>query len=191
MTWELPKTLNLLSSMYLFKPTKEVLENWKGLLTQDTPDFMLNLKEALDKIDLHAKQQLEDLLWEYTRLFIGPYKLPCPPWESVYTSGKKLMMQEAYDQVQEFYLEAGLVVGDPNIMSDHIGAELNFLAVLYEKMNSEAEKCPFYEGIVKRFLDEHARKWIPQFTADLENAADSQFYKALARVTHDAIMKDL
>lgn len=157
-------------------------------MAQDTPDSLAGLKEELDKLNLSSEPELEDLLWDYTRLFIGPYKLPCPPWESVYTSPKRLMMQEAYEAVQDFYEEAGLALDNPDIMADHIGAELNFLAVLCEKMKNEPDKKDYYMKMTQRFLDEHPRQWIPQFTSDLENAANFEFYKALARVTRDLII---
>ena len=181
------KVFNLLSSMYLCKPTKEAVENWKALFSENVPDPLLKLKDAIDKIDLHSDQELEDLLWEYTRLFVGPYKLPCPPWESVYTSAKRLMMQEAYDEVQDLYNELGLKMGDPNIMPDHIGAELNFLAVLFRNLHNNPGKRVYYKDIAKRFLDEHLMRWLPQFISDMEEAANLKFYKALAQVTKDFI----
>lgn len=158
------------------------------MLTQDTPDSLTGLKEALDRLNLRSKREMENLLWEYTRLFIGPYKLPCPPWESVYTSPKRLMMQEAYEAVQDFYEDAGLALDNPGIMADHIGAELNFLAVLYEKIMDQPEKKTYYMDRAKRFGEEHLKKWVPQFTSDMEQAADSNFYKALARITRDVIL---
>ena len=149
---------------------------------------MLDLKDALDEIDLKSERELKDLLWEYTRLFIGPYKLPCPPWESVYTSPKKLLMQDAYDEVQKSYDELGLMVNNLDILPDHIGAELNFLAVLFQKINSEPEKRLSYINIAKKFCDEHLMKWIPQFTRDMEEAANILFYETLARVTRTFTM---
>ncbi len=181
------KILGLFSSMYLCKPTKAAIENWQILLAEEVPDFMSGLKESINRIDSDSEKQLADLLWEYTRLFIGPYKLPCPPWESVYTSGKRLMMQEAYDEVRDLYSEVGLKIDHPNIMPDHIGTELNFLAVLYIKISDDHEKRPYYKDIAKRFLDEHLKRWIPQFTLDMEEAANIKFYKALAKVTRDFI----
>jgi len=189
MTLDFPKTLNLLSSMYLCKPTREAIENWKALLSEDVPDFMLDLKDAIDEINLNSEQELEDLLWEYTRLFIGPYKLPCPPWESVYTSPKKLMMQDAYSEVQNFYGKVGLAINNPDIMPDHTGAELNFMAVLFQKMDNEPEKRLYYMDIAKRFIDEHLIKWVPQFTMDMEKATDSHFYKALAKATMNLVFE--
>ena len=181
------KIFNLLSSMYLCKPTREAIQNWKTLLDENVPDLMLGLKGAIDEIDQNSEQELEDLLWEYTRLFVGPYKLPCPPWESVYTSAKRLMMQEAYDEVQDLYNELGLKMGDPNIMPDHIGAELNFLAVLFGNLHNNPGKRVYYKDIAKRFLDEHLMRWFPQFISDMEEAANLKFYKALAQVTKDFI----
>lgn len=191
MTLDLSRTLSLLSSIYLCKPSKEALENWRELLSEDMPDFLSELKDVLDDIDLDSERELEDLLWEYTRLFIGPYKLPCPPWESVYTSPKRLMMQEAYDDVREFYNEVGLTMNDSNVICDHIGAELNFLAILFQKMNRETKKRVYYMDVAKRFLGEHLIKWIPQFSIDMERAAVSHFYKTLARVTRDFIMTEI
>ncbi len=190
MAIEASNILGLLSIFYLCKPTKEAVENWRLLLSEDIPDSLLKLKDALDKIDLNSDHELEDLLWEFTRLFIGPYKLPCPPWESVYTSGRRLMMQEARDQVQDFYSEVGLKIGNPNIMTDHIGAELNFLAVLHEKMDGNPEKGSYYTNLAKRFLDEHLMKWIPQFTLDMEESTSSRFYKSLAQVTRDLMLTE-
>ncbi len=187
MAIESSKILGLLSNLYLCKPTKEAVESWRTLLCEEVPDSLLKLKDALDKIDLNSEQELEDLLWEFTRLFIGPYKLPCPPWESVYTSGRRLMMQEAYDEVQDFYQDVGLEIRNPEINADHIGAELNFLAVLYGKMNGDPEKRLYYMDIAKRFLDEHLMSWIPQFTLDMEEAACFALYKVLAQVTREFI----
>lgn len=151
---------------------------------------MSDLKTALSELSENSEPALDDLLWEYTRLFIGPHKLPCPPWESVYTSVKRLMMQEAYDEVKDLYAGIGLAVNDPTILADHVAAELNFLAVLYEKLNAEPEKSPFYLAMKKRFYEEHLNKWIGQFTSDMEEAAVSPFYKTLARLTRDLVKSE-
>ena len=157
------------------------------MFSEAVPEILSDLKDALDQIDMASDSELEDLLWEYTRLFIGPYKLPCPPWESVYTSPKRLMMQEAYDEVRDYYNKAGLTVNNQGIMADHIGAELNFLAVVLQKANSDPEKEQYYRDLASGFLAEHIIKWIPQFAQDMENAADISFYKTLATVTRSMI----
>lgn len=181
------EAIELLSSMYLCKPSREVIENWKRALAEDSSSFLDDLKKATIDIDTAAEKEMEDLMWDYTRLFIGPYKLPCPPWESVYTSPKKLMMQDAADQVMRLYEEAGLAINTADIMPDHIGAELNFLAVLLQRMQSEKDGNERYMRIAEKLLNDHLLKWMPEFTRDMEDAAESSFYKALARTTRDVI----
>jgi TorA maturation chaperone TorD len=179
--------LQLLSSMYLCKPSQESLTGWTSLLGADTPALLDDLKGALSGIDTTSDGIMEDLLWDYTRLFIGPYKLPCPPWESVYTSQKKLMMQDAADDARRAYAELGLVIDDLAVMPDHIGAELNFLAILYERAGERREDQSDHVRIGDAFLNDHLTKWVPQFTADMEIAAETHLYKALARTTRNTI----
>ena len=177
----------MLSSMYLCKPSREVLENWKTALSGESSLFLNELRKALNEIDATSKTELEELLWEYTRLFIGPYKLPCPPWESVYTSPKRLMMQDAAVQVQELYEQAGLSINTAEVMPDHIGAELNFLAVLLERTHSEINSKSKQVDMTEKLLNEHLLTWSPDFTRDMENAAETPFYRALARATRKVI----
>ncbi len=181
------EVMELLSSMYLCEPSMTAIENWKMALAGDASFVLQGLKEAIDEINTASHDELEGLLWDYTRLFIGPYKLPCPPWESVYTSPKRLMMQDAADQVMKLYREAGLSIETPDIMPDHIGAELNFLALLLRKSHSEAEGQEELQRITDNFLNEHILKWLPDFTRDMENAAETRTYRALARVTRNLV----
>jgi TorA maturation chaperone TorD len=181
------EALSLLSSMYLCKPSREALKNWKTALSGESSLFLDELKKSLNEIDTTSETELEELLWEYTRLFIGPYKLPCPPWESVYTSPKRLMMQDAAVQVQELYEQAGLSINTAEVMPDHIGAELNFLAVLLERTHSEINSKSKQVDMTEKLLNEHLLTWSPNFTRDMENAAETPFYRALARATRKVI----
>lgn len=173
--------------MYLCAPTRGSLANWRQLLGDDPLAGAEDLRRALDAIDLDSEQELEDILWEYTRLFIGPHRLPCPPLESVYTSPKRLMMQEAHDEVREFYCRVGIEVGSANVMPDHIGAELNFLSILFAGLTDKPEERPRYEKLADEFLAAHLRNWVPRFAGDMEQAAGSPLYKALARITRAAV----
>jgi TorA maturation chaperone TorD len=165
--------------MYLCKPSREAIENWKSMLAEDPSNLLDGVKKAIGAIDTSSEEELEDLLWEYTRLFIGPYKLACPPWESVYTSSTRLLMQDAANEVLKMYQEAGLAVSTADVMPDHVGAELNFLAVLLQKLDSEQGRDQYID-LMERFLTEHLLKWVPGFTEDMEMAAETPLYKALA-----------
>jgi TorA maturation chaperone TorD len=180
-------TLKLLSSMYLCKPSAQAIAGWSALLADDPPAHLGQLKQALASIDPASEQTMEDLLWDYTRLFIGPYKLPCPPWESVYTSQKKLMMQDAADEVRGAYAGLGLALDDAGVMPDHIGAELNFLALACERMAGRPGSSSDCARIGAAFLNDHLLNWVPQFSADMEIAAETPLYKALAKTTRSAL----
>jgi len=181
-----PGVLKLLSSMYLCKPSRETIAGWRSLLRGD--DTVLDeIRGALNAIDTASERILEDLLWDYTRLFIGPYRLPCPPWESVYTSQKKLMMQDAADEVRRIYAAFGLSVEEAGVMPDHIGIELNFLALVYERASERNAKQSDCIRIGDAFLNDHLMKWAPQFTADMQMAAEAPLYKALAKTTRTTL----
>lgn len=181
------EAIELLSSMYLCKPSREALENWKTALSGDVSLFLDELKKAINEIDITSDTELEELLWEYTRLFIGPYKLPCPPWESVYTSPKRLMMQDAAGQVRELYAEAGLTINTDDVMPDHIGVELNFLAVLLQRTHSVSGDKEEQVKRTGKLLNDHLLKWTPKFTQDMEDAAETPFFRALARTTRQVL----
>lgn len=178
----------LLSSMYLCKPTREILITWSELLEGCDEPALQCLRTALAGFDFNDEQQLEDVLWEYTRLFIGPYKLPCPPLESVYTSQKRLMMQEAHDQVRDFYLKAGFEVASDDVMLDHIGVELNFIAVLLGKSSEVEASENQYSSLARQFAAEHLIPWVPQFAKDMEQSSELPLYKSLAQITVNTIV---
>lgn len=77
---------------------------------------------------------LTELAVDYFNVFYGvgvdSYSA-AHPFESVYTSPKRLLMQEARDQVLEVYREAGLAKQESwREGEDHIALELEYLQVL-------------------------------------------------------------
>lgn len=177
----------MLSSMYLCKPSREAVTKWKEALAEDSSIFLAGLKKSINDIDVASEEEMESILWDYTRLFIGPYKLPCPPWESVYTSPKRLMMQDAADQVRRLYGEAGLAISSVEVMPDHIGAELNFLALLLSRIESGSDNKEVCMSIAEGFLKDHLQKWAPDFAADMGKAAETPLYRALAATTKNML----
>jgi TorA maturation chaperone TorD len=184
--WPRSRTFGLLAGMYLCRPSREAIEAWRSLFGANVPEPLRELQWALFAIDVWNETVLEELLWEFTRLFIGPYRLPAPPWESVYASSKRLLMQEAYDAVLECYGDAGVAVADPDVLADHVGAQMNFLAVLYERVESGTGSGNDLE-MVDRFLAEHVARWVPTFARDLEKGAEKDLYRSLAAATRAVI----
>jgi TorA maturation chaperone TorD len=98
-------------------------------------------------------------------------------------------MQEAHDQVKAVYAEAGVELGGPNILADHVGAELNFLAILLERAEVGSTDGYACRQRFEQFCDRHLRSWIPRFTTDLEEATDTALYRALARATRNVVQR--
>ena len=186
---DLARIVSLLSSMYLVQPTREAIEGWRIALAGDLPDFAAPLKQAVDAAaGLASEGKIEVLQTEYAGLLIGPAALPCPPWESIYTSPNRQMMQEAHDAVAALYAEAGLAVQQTSVLPDHIGAELHFLSLLLERVEhgTEQEQKTALD-LADRLLDDHVNRWVGPFTQDLEQAAHATLYITLARVTRNMV----
>jgi TorA maturation chaperone TorD len=182
-----PGTLILLGSMYLSSPAKETIERWIAAAGDPTM-AAAPLRDALQALDTGNVQAVEDLQTEFTRLLVGPAKLPSPPWESVYTSEHRQMMQEAHGAVKALHAEAGMNIDDSRVMPDHIGAELLFLAALLDRLGDENdEQRQRTLDIADRLLDEHLNRWVGPFTNDLEKASRFPIYKALAGSTRDVL----
>ena len=94
----------------------------------------------LSGADAHA---ITELAVDYVRAFIGhgtdAYSAAYP-YESVYTSPKRLMMQEARDEVLAIYRSEGLdKLPSWKETEDHIALELEFMAVLGDRIVAAAQ----------------------------------------------------
>lgn len=132
---------------------------------------------------------LEELSVDYSRVFIGQgidaYSAAYP-FESVYTSRKRLLMQNARDEVLAIYRSEGL---DKNSSwrdgEDHISLELEFQKVLCDRtldcLRSNNEEGATALLLTQRnFLKGHLCSWIPMMTSDMKRYAQSDFYLGLA-----------
>jgi len=86
---------------------------------------------------------LTDLAVDYARVFLGAgvfEGVVASPYESVYTSKERLIMQEARDQVLAVYNSKELQCAEPlEIPEDHIALELEFLAHLCREILNAGE----------------------------------------------------
>lgn len=134
---------------------------------------------------------LDELAADYARTFLSAGVADgraAFPFESVYTSPEKLVMQDAYEAVHRLLCAEGVAPEEPDLYDDHLGIELAFMAHLAGKtaralaqMRSEdAEKGLDEE---KAFLAAHLLNWTGKFFKDLDEVAASRFYRALGRYT--------
>ena len=135
---------------------------------------------------------ITDLAVDYVRAFIGhgvdAYSAAYP-FESVYTSPKRLMMQEARDEVLAVYRSEGLdKLPSWKESEDHIALELEFMAVLGDRIVTAAEAADEAEverllSTQRNFLEDHLASWAPLMTADLRRFAQCGLYQGLASLT--------
>ncbi len=161
----------------------------------DVPDrFVLFLKEL--RGEFTQKPFMEQLKTEYTRLFIGPTKLPAPPWESVYRSKQGLLFQESTLAVREFYRKFNMLPQDyPHVADDSLALELHFMAKLSEKAldalrADRMEDLNYYLNGQNIFLQSHLLVWVPKFLERMADAPSDLMYPQLALVTDDFLRRD-
>ncbi|MCR5582878.1 MAG: molecular chaperone TorD family protein [Eggerthellaceae bacterium] len=142
---------------------------------------------------------LTELAVDYFNVFYGvgvdSYSA-AHPFESVYTSPKRLLMQEARDEVLEIYRQAGLEKQkDWREGEDHIALELEYLQVLSERIAQALEEGD--ENVAaallqkqRSFLDEHVLVWTPMLTSDMRRFAKTDLYRGLADVTDGFLEAD-
>jgi TorA maturation chaperone TorD len=132
-----------------------------------------------------------DLASEYAALFLNASRRAVHPFESVYTSAERLIMQRARDEVLTEYRKEGLDrVGDFREPEDHIAIELEFMAYLCQKAAGAVEagdKAAALEYLNRQdsFLKKHLLVWVPEFCQDVQRATKIGFYKGIARITEE------
>lgn len=142
---------------------------------------------------------LDRLKGDYVRLFIGPSRLPAPPWESVYVTGERLLFQQSTLDVREAYRFAGYQsTGYPHAADDHLATELGFMRAL--ALDSE-RACASGDGerlavLLSRqimFLSEHINAWVPRFADEISATRPrvaGDFYRLLASMARDVCAAD-
>lgn len=147
----------------------------------------------------HGNDALLDLAKDFVKVFIGhgnnAYSAAYP-FESVYTSEKRLMMQEARDELLRTYASAGLVLGDTwHDPEDHVALLLEYMGIMSNRtkealMAGEDETALALIADQQAFLQRHLAGWIPMLTADMERFAQTDFYRGLAQVTCGYVQED-
>lgn len=140
-----------------------------------------------------------DLAVDYTRVFIGhgvDAFSAAYPFESVYTSEKRLLMQEARDEVLAIYRSAGLDKQDTwKEGEDHVALELEFEQILAKRTVDALSKENETEAaalltIQKNFLDDHLASWASMMTSDMKRFAQTDLYRGLAYLTDGFLETD-
>jgi TorA maturation chaperone TorD len=189
---------DLLRLTFLAEPTRELVGSLKGgAMLRDFPfmDESVELaKGAGEAADWMSRPQAdsdefyEELHWDYTRMFIGPYELPAPAWESAYCNEERLLFQKETLEVRRAYLRYGYLPKEfGREADDHLGLELDFMFQL-SAMAVDRADAEDWAGLAdvlrdqKGFLDEHLLQWVPQWSRDVVRSAQTGFYRGMAQV---------
>lgn len=139
-----------------------------------------------------------ELAIDYVSTFIGHgvngYSAAYP-YESVYTSERRLLMQEARAEVLATLRENELVRGNWNEAEDHIALELEFMQRMAlraaEALGDAAEEEAIaYLRTSYDFLENHLLNWVPMLVADMRMHARTLFYQGLAQLTLGSLQED-
>ena len=130
-----------------------------------------------------------ELAIDYVSTFIGHgvngYSAAYP-YESVYTSERRLLMQEARAEVLATLRENELMRGSWNEAEDHIALELEFM----QRMALRAAEAVAYLRTSYDFLENHLLNWVPMLVADMRMHARTLFYQGLAQLTLGSLQED-
>ena len=141
---------------------------------------------------------INELAIDYVRTFIGHGVngfSAAYPFESVYTSERRLMMQEARAEVLQTLRENNLKRGSWTEGEDHIALELEFMQRMAlraaEALSDNAEdEAIAYLRTSYDFLENHLLNWVPMLVADMRMHARTLFYQGLGQLTLGSLQED-
>ena len=128
---------------------------------------------------------LLDLARDYARTFIGHgnnARSAAYPFESVHTSEKRLLMQDARDEVLAIYRANLLKKGEEwNDCEDHIALELEFMQVMSERTAKALKEGKEDEAVEmlktqRAFVGQHLANWVPMFVSDIKYFSQTDLY---------------
>ncbi|RJQ70819.1 MAG: hypothetical protein C4519_19615 [Desulfobacteraceae bacterium] len=168
------------------------------------------LRKALADLSSEACKEVECLLEscrnapdtdalqvEYTRLFLGPFSAPAPPYGSVYLEQERRLMGDSTVDARKHYLTMGVDLSpDFKEAPDHICAELEFMHVLIS-MGLKAIEDSDYELLAENvrhqrsFLLHHLGAWLPTFANKVMEHSQAGFYRYLAAAAAKFVAEDM
>lgn len=160
----------------------ESYARWMAHFASDSEDSSTQLNSTSTKnINVHVT-------FEYNRLFVGPASPLAPPYESVYRSADRLVMQDTTLKVRSWYHKENLRAGNMgNEPDDFIATELEYAAYLLFKAHKLLQegllsKSLLYIQNYNLFLEKHLSRWIPEFVETLSSGAQSQLFKDIGKI---------
>ena len=162
-----------------------VSENLDELLNL-TRDFSQEFKEHKFVLEFekckNEPQALDEIRYEFNRLFVGPKRPKAEPYESVYFDYQTMFGAKTM-QVRSFYESSGLKLEDAQLdkfPDDFIGYELQYLYFLSFSALKAEDEAKFNEILRKKaeFIAAHPSQWFCKFAARCDEHANLDFWKS-------------
>ncbi|HEY0847410.1 MAG TPA: molecular chaperone TorD family protein [Noviherbaspirillum sp.] len=154
-----------------------------GKIHPDLANRARALGEAFSSEDVQA------LLVDYTRLFLGPLQALASPYASSWLNTAATSGEPASSAVLEHYRAGGLDLDEEfNDLPDHIAVELEFLYLLTFKRHDaeragQTEEQSALADLECQFLKTHLGAWVTPFASAVKSGAQTAFYRELAELT--------
>ena len=182
-----------LASLYLYELTDEQIEAFAHI--EVAGDGTL-IDEGLRTIKEYLRHRhggtRQELAVDYARVFLGAGsydRVLAPPYESVFTSEERILMQDARDGAVTYYRRAGLdLPADNTTPEDHLGFELQFAAALADNANEalaadDGETFAEVVSLARSFFVHHQQNWLPALCEAIDEFAETDFYRGVAQMT--------
>lgn len=162
---------------------EELLSNLAALLKELCPGAADYAEEMIKLLSVYS---YEELLVDYSRLFVGPGELLAAPYGSVYLEKDRRVMGDSTMAVMAFYSSQGLVLDSEfKDLPDHIAVELEFMHYLIFKEIEALDASDITTAAAildsqDTFMNKFLRPWVDKFSGRTAEGAETGFYRALA-----------
>ncbi len=165
-----------------FIENTDIFDSLKLSFDVACPDCAALVEQMQEAVKENTAQEL---LVEYAKLFIGPFKTLAPPYSSLYF-GSDMLMNDETIWVMNCYKKAGLEFNkELNDVPDHVAVETEFM---YHLIHSEIKELDagnrdnahvFWEH-QQTFFTRHYKKWVPKFCEKILSETKNEYYKKLS-----------
>ena len=185
-----------LGGLYIMEVDEETLANMKQMqfptdcANEELAEAYRGLEKAIADLN---NEDLEDVAADYAKTFLAAGEatgVAAFPYESIYTNKKREIGGRTEQETLALYALHGWEPSKDmfRTMNDHIGLELEFMAVLCEEellscQTDNADRAAMSSRDQNEFLRKHL-KWAGAFCMDISKYAQTAFYQAVGKVTN-------
>jgi TorA maturation chaperone TorD len=183
----LATVLDLLAEIYL-QPDADIREK-TARLADDERLAATELESVASDLRFLGNAPDAELEVEYVRLFLHGGWGTAHPYESFYRSGQ-LADEACLDDLESLLAAAGVEPDGHRVTPDHLGVELDFLALLLAGLADEdldQRECESIRHLAERLLLDHLTDFVAAFVARVQGAGPDPYHQAATQLLADAV----